>query len=199
MAHILKVIRGVVQTLSVIISIAFLLNSVSGALGAIQLADGYNIRTDNIKSKDFTINYSNLSIDVGLNITNPGIYSIENVKVGIKFEIRRGSEDWIALLDNNSVDMGDAESPQGDTILSGEHQRIGLTAKLEDFKYSSTQIQQMFLLPPLWDLKDLIKLSDPNLKFETRLILKFTIWYAFGQYKLDLTITLDNQALEVGF
>jgi hypothetical protein len=199
MPHFLKLTKGLVQAVSIIITIAFLINSVNGALNAIKLADGNSIKPDSIAPGDFKIDYQDLYISVGLNFTNNGTYAIENIIVGLKFETKMGTGNWTMLLDNNTVSMNQASTKNGETINPGERKRIGIYAELPSFKLTPEEIQQYFNLNSNWNLKDLLALTNTTIKFDARLTLSFGISYAFGQYKIALQIVLETSILKGGF
>ena len=190
---VLRGIRTVVKIVAVVVSIAFALNSVNGVLGAIDLANG-NIKVAPINPGDFQINYENLSISVGINVTNPGMYPLEGIIIGIRFQMKTNlTNEWKTILNNDTVNLGNA--PEGGIIiLPGGSEIIGLNCKLIDFELTPAGIASEFGLNPSdWDLAELL-----NAELEAQLDLNFTVSYAFGQYKLNVALHLGNEAVGQG-
>ena len=197
MPNIFKLSKTVVKVIAGIISFAFIFNSVSGLMGSLNLADGESINTQEINPGDFQINFNNLSIEIGIDIENNGIYDYEGIIIGITFEIKTNISDvWTTILDTNSSELDPSIQPEGQTIESnGGKASIILEAGLDDFKMNMEQIGFLLgLNGTLWDLGDLL-----DVNFETRMNLSFSISYAFKQYQLDLNLFLDNEVLKEGF
>lgn len=196
MPNIFKLSKTVVKIIAGIISFAFLFNSVSGLMGSLNLADGQSINTQEINPGDFQINFNNLSIEIGIDIENNGIYDYERIIIGITFEMKSNISDWITILDTNSSELDPSIPPEGQTIEShGGKANVLLKTELDDFKLDMTQIALLFgLNATSWDLSDLL-----DVNFETRMNLSFSISYAFKQYQIDLNLFLDNEVLKGGF
>jgi hypothetical protein len=161
-----------------------------------KLADGESINMNAINPGDFKIDYSDLYIQVGVNINNTGIYDLTNINVGMKFEIKPGAMgNWTTILNNDSVGLGQADGPEGTTILSGKNKTIGLKAELPSFAKTPAEIAALFGLPANWTLSDLMKLVDPNFAFEARLTLTFNVNYAFQQYRVAVKIEIQSDAI----
>jgi len=194
MPNIFKLSKTVVKVIAGIITVAFLLNSVSGFMGALDMLDGESINTQEIDPGDFQINFNNLSIEIGLDIENKGIYDFEDVIIGLTFEMKSNIFDWMTILNTTSVILDSSIDPEGQTIEPGEKISVNLTAELTDFAMSISDIEDNFGLPAGWDLGDLL-----DVNFESRMNLKFSIAYAFKQYQLDFDLSFDNDAIKGGF
>ena len=196
MPNIFKLSKTVVKVIAGIITVAFILNSVSGLMGALDMLDGESITTQEIDPGDFQINFSNLSIEIGLDIENKGIYDFEGIIIGMTFEIKSNiSDDWNTILNTTSVKLNTSISSEGQKIEPGEKESILLNATLDDFENSTAEIGFLLgLNGTLWDLGDLLLVD-----FETRMNLKFSIDYAFKQYQLDFDLSFNNEVLKGGF
>ncbi len=194
MPNIFKLSKTVVKVIAGIITVAFLLNSVSGFMGALDMLDGESINTQEIDPGDFQINFNNLSIEIGLDIENKGIYDFEDIIIGLTFEMKSNVFDWMTILNTTSVILDSSIDPEGQTIEPGENISVNLIAELDDFAMSISEIEANFGLPPGWDLGDLL-----DVNFESRMNLKFSIAYAFKQYQLDFDLSFDNDAIKGGF
>ncbi|UYP47025.1 hypothetical protein NEF87_003310 [Candidatus Lokiarchaeum ossiferum] len=196
MAHVLKIIRGSVKALSLLVMLAFVLNSVNGIFGAMDLADG-GVQIQDIDPDDFRIKYDDLHVEVGLNLENNGIYPINDVLLGVKFELRIDNESaWETVLDRNSTEM-DSATPipaTGDTIAVGESLRIEVSADMDLFALNTTEIGELFNLTAPWDVADLFDVG-----FEARMTLTFTISYALDQFGLKFEILVIGEDVEKGF
>jgi hypothetical protein len=193
MGHWLKKVRLVVKIVAAFVSLCFALNGANGIVNAIQLADG-NITTEEVNPGDFEINFNNLSVNVGVKIKNPGVYDIEGVIIGIIFEVQLvGNDTWFTILNNDTVKMGQAPAG-GATIKPGELVIIGINATMADFLYQPAMIGIILGLPPNWDLQTLITAG-----LEARLLLNFAIIYAYGQFDLDINLSLNTAAIAQGF
>lgn len=192
MGHWLKKVRLVVKIVAAFVSLCFALNGANGIVNAIQLADG-NITAEQVNPGDFELNYNNLSINVGVKIQNPGVYDIEGVIIGIKFEMKmQGNDTWFPILDTDTVKLGNAPSG-GQTIKPGESAILGVNATMEDFLYSPAIIG-VIIGNMTWNLQTLI---ETNL--DARLTLTFAVIYAYGQFDLDIIILMNNDAIKRGF
>jgi len=196
MPNIFKLSKTIVKVIAGIITVAFIFNSVSGFMGALDMLDGESITTQEIDPGDFQINFSNLSIEIGLDIENKGIYDFEGIIIGMTFEIKSNlSEDWNTILNTTSVKLNTSISPEGQKIEPGEKESILLNATLNDFTNSTAEIGVLLgLNGTLWNLGDLLIVN-----FETRMNLKFSIDYAFKQYQLDFDLSFDNDVIKGGF
>jgi len=196
MPNIFKLSKTIVKVIAGIITVAFILNSVSGLMGALDMLDGESITTQEIDPGDFQINFSNLSIEIGLDIENKGIYDFEGIIIGMTFEIKSNiSDDWNTILNTTSVKLNTSISSEGQKIEPGEKESILLNATLDDFENSTAEIGFLLgLNGTLWDLGDLLLVD-----FETRMNLKFSIDYAFKQYQLDFDLSFNNEVLKGGF
>ncbi len=195
MAHILKIIRGVVKITSVLIVIAFFLNSINGIFGAFDLANG-GVQMQDINSDDFRIQYDDLHVEVGLTIENNGIYPINNVLLGVKFELKTNISDWTTVLDRTSAEMNSTEPipATGDTIPVDGSLNIEVKADMDLFALNTTEIGALFNLTGNWDIGALF-----NVGFEARMTLTFTISYALDQYDLSFEILIEGDDAESGF
>ena len=191
MAHILKLVRGGIKAVSVIISIALVLNMVSGLLGAFSLFSEDNISAD-VDPGDIVIDYSDLYIKIALNLENEGIYDMTGIVIGMQFEMKSNVTDWQTLLNTTSVELGSAP-PGGQVIPAGNSSIISLEAELLDFEMNLADIASTFGLLSNWTLGDLI-----DINFDTILTLTFKIAYAFEQYSLSFTLTLEDSFIKTG-
>jgi len=195
MVHILKLVRGLVKFVAVLISIAFLVNGLNGILSVTSLVDGQGITTDAINPDDFKIKYDDLHIEIGIKINNTGVYDIEDVVIGMKFFVRTNITDWNTVLDTNSTALNSSIPSSGDIIRPNQAKTIEIVADLPDFTLSPQDIADLFgIIDPNWDLADLL-----NVNFEVKMELTFTISYAFHQYQVDVALNLGNADLEGGF
>jgi len=196
MPNIFKLSKTVVKVIAGIITVAFLFNSVSGFMGALNMLDGESINVQDLNSDDIKINFSELALEIGLDIENKGIYDFEEIIIGMTFEIKTNiSTDWNTILNTTSVELNSSISSVGQTIKPGEEESILLNATLTDFELTIEEIGILLgLNGTLWDLGDLL---DGG--FETRMNLKFRIVYAFKQYQLDFDLSLDNDVIQGGF
>ena len=196
MPNIFKLSKTVVKVIAGIITIAFLFNSVSGFMGALDMLDGESINVQDLDADDIKINFSELALEIGLDIENKGIYDFEEIIIGMTFEIKTNISDvWNTVLNTTSVELNTSISSVGQTIEPGEKESILLNATLTDFELTIEEIGILLgLNGTLWDLGDLL---DGG--FETRMNLKFRIAYAFKQYQLDFDLSLDNDVIKGGF
>ena len=196
MPNIFKLSKTVVKVIAGIITIAFLFNSVSGFMGALDMLDGESINVQDLDADDIKINFSELALEIGLDIENKGIYDFEEIIIGMTFEIKTNISDvWNTVLNTTSVELNTSISSVGQTIEPGEKESILLNATLTDFELTIEEIGILLgLNGTLWDLGDLL---DGG--FETRMNLKFRIVYAFKQYQLDFDLSLDNDVIQGGF
>ncbi len=197
MPNVFKLSKTVVKIIAGIISFAFVFNSVSGLMGSLNLVDGQSINTQDIDPGDFQINFNNLSIEIGIDIENNGIYDYEGIIIGITFEIKSNiSDNWIMILDTNSTELDLDIGPEGQTVeKNGGKESILLKTEEDDFIMNVEAIGLLLgLNGTLWDLSDLL-----DVDFETRMNLTFSISYAFKQYQLDFNLFLDNEVLKGGF
>ncbi|MHA1719671.1 MAG: hypothetical protein ACTSWX_01400 [Promethearchaeota archaeon] len=195
MPNIFKLSKTIVKIIAGIISFAFIFNSVSGLMGSLNMVDGETINTQDINPGDFKINFNDLSIVIGIDIENKGIYDFENIIIGMTFEVRSNISDWTTLLNTTSADLNTSISSEGQTIKPGKKENIILNATLNDFELIPDQIAELFgLNKTSWDLGDLL-----DVNFETRMTLTFSIAYAFKQYQLDFILSLDNDVIKEGF
>lgn len=194
MSNIFKISKTVVKVIAGIITFAFIFNSVSGFMGSLELLDGESINARDINPGDFQINYSNLSILIGIDIENKGIYDFEGIIIGMTFEMKSNITGWKTILNTTSVELNSYISSDGQIIKPGEEVSILLNATFDNFEMDINKIEEEFILPSNWDLGDF--LSD---NFETRMNLRFSIDYAFKQYQLDFDLSLDNEVIKGGF
>jgi hypothetical protein len=196
MPNVFKLSKTVVKVIAGIITVAFLFNSVSGFMGALELLDGDSINVQDLNSDDIKINFNELALEIGLDIENKGIYDFEEIIIGITFEIKTNISDvWEIILNTTSVELNSTISPEGQTIKPNKKESILLNATLDDFEKSIEDIGILLgLNGTLWDLGDLLGGG-----FETRMNLKFRIAYAFKQYQLDFDLSLDNDVIKGGF
>ena len=194
MPNVFKLSKTVVKVIAGIITLAFIFNSVSGFMGSLDLVNGESINTQDINPGDFQINFNNLSIEIGIDIENNGIYDFEDIIIGLTFEMKSNLFDWMTILNTTSVILDPSIDPEGQTIEPGEKISVKLMAKLEDFAMNISDIENNFGLLPGWDLGDLL-----DVNFETRMNLKFNIAYAFKQYQLYFDLSFDNEAIKGGF
>ncbi len=189
MVNILKILRGLVKTLALVISLAFIINGLTGITTVIDLVDNNGVSVQDINPGDFTIKYDNLSISIGITINNTGIYDMESVKMSMKCELKSNvSENWHEVIDTSS-------SVSGVTIGPSEVVDIDINADLIDFSSTPEEIAaSLGITDPNWDLADLL-----NTSFEIRVYLEFTIAYAFGQYDITVAMDLTTADLEIGF
>lgn len=191
MAHILKIVRGGIKAISIIISIALVLNMFSGLLGAFAMFDEDNISAD-VDPGDIVIDYSDLYIKIALNLENNGIYDMTGIIIGMTFQMKSNVTDWQTLLNTTSVELGSAPAG-GQTISAGNSSIIGLEAELLDFEMDLAEIASTFGLLSNWTLGDLI-----DINFDTILTLSFTIAYAYEQYSLAFQLTLQDSFIKTG-
>ena len=194
MPNIFKLSKNVVKVIAGIITLAFIFNSVSGLMGSLDLVNGESINTQEINPGDFQINFNNLSIEIGIDIENSGIYDFEDIIIGLTFEMKSNLFNWETILNTTSVILNSSIHPDGQTIKPGEKISVNLIAELGDFAMNISEIEDKFGLPPGWDLGDLL-----DVNFESRMNLKFSIAYAFKQYQLDFDLSFDNDAIKGGF
>lgn len=196
MPNIFKLSKTVVKVIAGIITVAFIFNSVSGLMGSLNLVDGESINTQDINPGDFKIKFDELSIAIGIDIENNGIYDYEGIIIGITFEMKNSTTDWITILDTNSSALDSNIPPEGQTIeRNGGKASIVLEAEMDDFILDMDEIAERFgLNASSWDLGDLF-VDD----FLTRMNLTFSISYAFKQYQLDFNLFLNHEVLKEGF
>ncbi|MHA1518845.1 MAG: hypothetical protein ACTSVZ_13690 [Promethearchaeota archaeon] len=189
MANILKIIRGLVKTIALVISLAFIVNGLTGITTVVNLVDNNGVSVQDINPGDFTLKYNNLSIDIGITINNSGIYDMESVKMSMVCELKSNiSTEWHEVIDTASSDLGV-------TIEPGEVIDIDIAAEMVDFSQQPGEIAaSLGITDPSWDLADLL-----NTAFEIRVYLEFTIAYAFGQYDITVAMDLTTADLEIGF
>ena len=196
MPNIFKLSKTVVKVIAGIITVAFLFNSVSGFMGALNLLDGESINVQDFDPDDIKINFNELALEIGLDIENNGIYDFKGIIIGMSFEIKTNiSEDWNIILNTTSDELNSSISSEGQTIKPGNKESILLNATLTDFEMNIEDIGILLgLNGTLWDLGNLL---DGG--FETRMNLRFSIDYAFKQYQLDFDLSLDNDVIKGGF
>ena len=198
MAHWLKVTKGIVRAASIIIGIAFLVNTLTGISSSVSLLDGEAITNREIQPGDFEVNWDNQSVSVGMNINNTGAYDLEGIIVRIRFIINFQGEDF-SVLDVKSTDINESIPETGQTVKSGEVQPIYLESTEETFdmtEFVTAAATAGELNVTNWDLKSL--LEQTNSPFEARLLLDFSVDYAFKQYQFDLQMEFDNDAVLEG-
>ncbi|MHA1561087.1 MAG: hypothetical protein ACTSPA_03100, partial [Promethearchaeota archaeon] len=77
MPNIFKLSKTVVKVIAGIITVAFLFNSVSGFMGALDMLDGESINVQDFEQDDIKIKFDELALEIGLDIENNGIYDFE--------------------------------------------------------------------------------------------------------------------------
>ena len=192
MANILKIVRGGVKAISIIITAALLFNMVSGIMGAFLLFDPDNVSAE-VDPGDIVIDYSDLYIKIALNLDNDGIYDMTGIIIGMKFEMKSDVTDWQTLLDTNSTALNSSIAPTGQVIHPGDSAIIGLEAELANFEMNLAEIASTFGLASNWTLGDLI-----DINFDTILTLTFQIGYAYEQYTLAFELTLKDSFIKTG-
>ena len=192
MANILKIIRGLVKTLALVISLAFIINGLTGVTTMVNMLNLENISMQTINSDDFNINYDDLHIEIGITINNTGLYDIENVQLSLKCDLKNNiSDDWQEIVNVNS-------SVEGVSIAPSQSKDIDISADIIDFSSTPEEIALLLgITDPFWDFADLLDLNESS--FEIRMFLEFTISFAFGQYDLTVNFDLTNDDLEIGF
>jgi hypothetical protein len=192
MAHILKIVRGGIKAVSIIISIALLFNMVSGLMGAFTLFDPDNVSAE-VDPGDIVIDYSDLYISIALNLNNDGIYDMTGIIIGMTFQMKSNVTDWQTLLNTTSVELNSSIDSTGQVIHPGESAIIGLEAELANFEMDLAEIASTFGLASNWTLGDLI-----DINFDTILTLTFDIGYAYEQYSLAFELTLEDSFIKTG-
>lgn len=192
MAHILKIVRGGIKAVSIIISIALLFNMVSGLMGSLMFFDEDSISAD-VDPGDIIIDYSDLYIKIGLNLENKGIYEMTGIIIGMTFQMKSNVTDWQTLLNTTSVALNTSIAPTGQVIRPGDSAVIGLEAELANFEMDLADIASTFGLLSNWTLGDLI-----DINFDTILTLTFQIGYAYEQYTLAFELTLKDSFIKTG-
>jgi len=192
MAHILKIVRASIKALSVIISIALILNMVSGLMGAFSLFDPDNVSAE-VDPGDIVIDYSDLYIKIALNLENEGIYDMTGIIIGMTFEMKSNLTDWQVLLNTTSDALNASIPSTGQVIPHGKSAVVSLEAELLNFEMDLAEIASTFGLASNWTLGDLI-----DVNFDTKLTLTFQIGYAFEQYSLSFMLTLEDSFIKTG-
>ncbi|MCF2140593.1 MAG: hypothetical protein K9W44_11120 [Candidatus Lokiarchaeota archaeon] len=194
--NILKLIKGIVKGIAVIISIAFLINALTGVTTVVNMMDNQGVQVNDINPGDFRIKFDDLHIEIGLTINNTGIYPLEGVKLGMRAELKSNiSDQWHEIIDTDSTKLNTSIPEYGETIYPNQVRSIILNASLPDFTSDPTQIATILgISDPNWDLADLL-----NTSFEIRVFLSFDVAYAYKQYNLHIGILLNSADLEGGF
>ncbi|MHA1674947.1 MAG: hypothetical protein ACTSYI_15125 [Promethearchaeota archaeon] len=189
MVNILKILRGLVKTVALVIGLAFIINGLTGITSVVNLINDQGVTVQDINPGDFSIKYDDLHIEIGITINNTGIYDMESVKMSMLCELKSNvSQDWHEVIDTSS-------SVTGVTIGPSEVVDIDISADLIDFSSTPAEIAaSLGITDPAWDLADLL-----NTAFEIRVYLEFQISYAFGQYDITVGVDLTSADLEVGF
>lgn len=197
MAHILKIVRGLVKTIAVLISLAFVVNSLTGVTTIVNIVDNQGIEVQDFKPGDFRIKYDDLYIQIGITLNNSGIYPMENVKLGMRCELQSNlSTEWHEIINTDSTQLNSSIPAEGDLIEPGSGPRnITITADLPDFSSNPSDIATILgITNSTWNFSDLL-----NADFKIRVFLNFTIAYAYGQYDILANIALSSEDLEGAF
>ncbi|MHA1583850.1 MAG: hypothetical protein ACTSVU_08160 [Promethearchaeota archaeon] len=194
MANIFKISKIGVKILAGIISLAFLFNTISGLMGSLEMADGETVNIQDIQPGDFIMNFGNLSLEIGMDIDNKGIYEYQDIIIGMIFEMKSNVTGWNTILNTTSVALNSSIDPKGQTIKPGENKSVVMDAGMDDFELNITEIATLFGLSGNWNIGDLL-----GVNFESRMTLSFTISYAFKQYQLSFDISLNNDVIKGGF
>ena len=198
MAHWLKVTKGIVRVVSIIVGIAFLINSLNGIASSVSLLDGESITQREIQPGDFEVNWDNQSVSVGMNINNTGAYDLEGIIVRIRFLINYDGVNY-SILDVKSTDINESIPETGQTIKSGELKAISLKSSEETFDVTDFVVAAAAggaLNATNWDLKAL--LEEENSPFLAFMLLDFSVDYAFKQYEFDLQMKFETDAILEG-
>ena len=198
MAHWLKVTKGIVRVVSIIVGIAFLINSLNGIASSVSLLDGESITQREIQPGDFEVNWDNQSVSVGMNINNTGAYDLEGIIVRIRFLINYEGVNY-SILDVKSTDINESIPETGQTIKSGELKAISLKSSEETFDVTDFVVAAAAggaLNATNWDLKAL--LEEENSPFLAFMLLDFSVDYAFKQYEFDLQMKFETDAILEG-
>ncbi|MHA1775408.1 MAG: hypothetical protein ACTSWC_01465 [Promethearchaeota archaeon] len=195
--NILKLIKVIVKFIAVIISLAFLVNALTGVTTIINIAENQGIEVNDFKPGDFRIKHDDLHIEVGITLNNSGIYPMEGVKLAMKADLKSNiSEEWHEIINTDSTKLNPNISESGDIIYPGQVHPILLNASLPDFSTNPAEIATILGLNASdpWDFATLL-----NANFEIRVFLSFDIAYAFGQYDLHVELILSSEDLEGAF
>ncbi len=183
--HVLKLTKGIVKSIAVIISLAFFLNSITGLLGTFGFVENESV---NVDPGDIRVNFEDLFLNISIEIENNGIYDLEEIIIGINFSIKSDVVDYTSVLDTDSTILDDDIPSEGQKIGAGETSKVELAAQLDDFELTPEQIGTLFNLTGSWDLADLVDTG-----FDVSLKVYFQIKYAYKQYQLffDLFVAED--------
>ena len=193
MAHFLIWTKRLIKTLAVVVSIAFLINSMNGIISSIQLADGETIQQTPIEQGDFEVNWQNKSINIGISFNNSMIYDIENIVIHLRvlLEVNGTTNHTIMDLFSNGVAIGDDVG--GTTIKSGENKEIRINATGEQYFEDITPLL-LTINPSLdlsnWDLKDLLTSGLNFTTFKVHTLIDFSFDYAFKQFQVDVQLLI---------
>ena len=208
MAHWLRWTRRLVKWTSIIISIAFLINSLNGIMSTIALADGEKIQQRPVQPGDFEINYENRTIDVGVIFNNTLFYDLDDILLHLKavMAINRSkpSAHNITIINalNNETDPSKFSQVKGYSIKSGEAKEIGVHISGPDAVNMEAVFDYIGINPATWDVADLIQ--NPSLfgllntTFEIFLTVEFSVSYAYGQYKIDVELDFSPETFNLG-
>lgn len=194
--NILKLVKGIVKGIAVIISIAFLINALTGVTTVINMMDNQGVQVNDFKPGDFRIKSDDLHIEVGLTINNTGIYPMEGVKLAMKADLKSNiSEEWHEIINTDSTILDPNSSADGYEIDPGKSKNITLNADLPNFSADPLEIAAILgINASVWDFATLL-----NADFKIRVNLSFDIAYAFGQYNLHIELQLTSEDLEAAF
>ncbi|SRR6056297_2020210 len=209
MAHWLKVLRGLVKTASVIISIAFLINSINGIMSTVQLADGETIQQEEVEPGDFEINWENKTIKAGVKFNNSLYYDLEDIIIHISADIcindTKPDETNISIIDawSNGIETDTTnETLEGQDVKSGETGTINVEIVGDEFINLDPVFDYIGVDPATWDITDII--TNPSLygllntTFKVYFKLEFSVGYAFGQYQLDIDLDMAPETFNIG-
>lgn len=197
--NVLKLIRGIIQGVAIVVMIAFVLNGVGGLMGAIEMVEFDNFNLNDMDSGDLDVQYSNLHLELGVNITNTGMYDYENVLLGVVFELRPNTtEIWTQVLNKTSADLNSSASSDGVTIFKGDTEQISLIADVTDFNVDQAQIGALFGYTPA-NITSFNLATMDHSAYDMRAIVYFSIDFAFKQYRVDINMTCSEEFLAGGF
>jgi hypothetical protein len=185
MVNILKIVKGAVKMLSVVIMIAFLFNSLIGVRTIFNIIDDNGFDIENPEAGDFQINFENLHVELNLLINNTGIYPMEDITIGMNCSIESNVTEFTTVLDYHTPTI---------TIPRNEFRNISLVADLAEFEFDPIELGTIFNLTAPWDMADLL-----DQDFNIIIILTFEIKYAFKQYQLDFEIVVPEATIAQGF
>jgi hypothetical protein len=191
----LKVIRTLVKIVAVVVTVGFIINSFSGVLSALSLVDSKGLSTNPINHGDFVFNYSNQSIVLGVVFNNTGMYDVDGIILSISFDISNGSG-WINVLSVKSTDLNASIPASGQIIKAGQLGIIGINAGQGNFHYDQFLSDNPGLNVSSWNLKNL--LQEASSPWQARIVILFSVQYAFNQYELAANLTLTTSAVEGG-